>query len=115
MQANRENIVLRVLLVIGCLPLILTPVIVVGLVIHVAVQPTPIPTPTATPWMLPPIYPTINVAATIQAWVTLSLPPTPTFVSPGRHGSTATLNAPTPVPAVQLPGGTVPVATPSVF
>ncbi len=39
MQTDRENAVLHVLLVIGCLPLILMPVVVVGLVIHVAVQP----------------------------------------------------------------------------
>jgi hypothetical protein len=102
-----------VLLVIGCLPLILMPVVVVGLVIHVAVQPTPIPTPTPTPWM-PPLYPTINVAATIQAWVTLSLPPTPTFVPPGRQGSTATASIFTAPPAMPSPGGTVPAVTPSV-
>jgi len=114
LQTNRENAVLRVLLVIGCLPLILTPIIFVGLVIHVAVQPTPTPTPTVTPWTLP-VYPMINVAATIQAWVTLSLPPTPTFALPGQRGSTAPVNTPASVPAVQLPGGTVSVATPSVF
>lgn len=101
MQTNRENAVLRALLVVGCLPLILTPLIVVGLVIYVAVQPTPLPLPTATPWTPPPTYPTINVAATIQAWVTLSLPPTPTFVPPGQRDPVATTNTPTPVAATQ--------------